>query len=609
MFTTCPLFAQVPIDSLTHIVQYDSLNLTTNGKAIVSLEYYQDIFYPESYGQCRDDLKKIIKETNDEKLESELNLIEAKLLSYHGDFLSSVGLTHNVLNFSLAINDTALIIRGYVLLSNLNNRQTTGNVNAHPELALEYAEKAVCFASAYDDSNITSLANQNAASVFCNIKQYQTAKCILESNLSIILQNLHGIDKDIALVYNHYLMGMVNKHSENYPQAKLYFMSSNSIAEAQCIRRVFLLSQYQLGVVSMQMQDFAKAEQFLLSSYDMSNFMSLSRKLPIIKSIQNLYEHKGDLTRAIIWSDTYMRINDAVYEKEKMRLYSDFQVRYQTNKKDKEITQLKLENEIISNRESVFKWWTLAGSFIILILGINLFYLFTKKIQTEKALLKKELLFSMLTHDLRSPLVGLKCLLPSVKSSIKVNNLNLGYELLNQAHENILKLYNLVENVFNDVKLKEKSNKTHFRKFDVNQEIHAIVQDFEHKIIQKNIKIKLDLCQPAETVGDRLLIQLVIRNILDNAVKYSFEDSEVHIACQKKDSNLIVKYTDFGIGIPNEKIANLFCHNCEISCGTSGEKGSGIGLSLCKRIMHLHKGDLIYRNENNSTNFYMIVPI
>ena len=121
-----------------------------------------------------------------------------------------------------------------------------------------------------------------------------------------------------------------------------------------------------------------------------------------------------------------------------------------------------------------------------------------------------------------------------------------------------------------------------------------INQQVEQRLFDKNIKLNLVLeCVEAKLkIDEGLLIQVVV-NLISNAVKFSYFDSEVKVRIFSEDSKLILTVQDSGIGFDKNQIEELFKKFTKRSrLGTASEGSTGIGLYLCKKIIERNKGRL-----------------
>ncbi|OXG06492.1 signal transduction histidine kinase [Flavobacterium araucananum] len=144
-----------------------------------------------------------------------------------------------------------------------------------------------------------------------------------------------------------------------------------------------------------------------------------------------------------------------------------------------------------------------------------------------------------------------------------------------------------------------------------NQEIRTILlpgilpfinEQVEQRLIDKNIKLSLslELEEAKLRIDEGLLIQVLV-NLVSNAIKFSYFDSEVKVRIYNEDSKLIITVADRGIGFDKNQIDELFKKFTKMSrLGTANESSTGIGLYLCKKIIEKNKGSLIATSEGKN---------
>jgi signal transduction histidine kinase/ligand-binding sensor domain-containing protein len=224
---------------------------------------------------------------------------------------------------------------------------------------------------------------------------------------------------------------------------------------------------------------------------------------------------------------------------------------------------------------------------------------------------KKDLIFSILSHDLRSPLTTLKGFL--------------GY-LISHAEEistEDLKRHaiNIKNSVTNSLDL---IDNTLFWSLSQMGNIHYTPTDFSltslleklrglYQLTADKKRIPLTFhCEDGVYVhGDENMVYVTLRNLVSNAIKFTAEGNPVSITCLQKDDYVEINVVDHGIGMSEEYLQKILSQDQPmLKKGTSNEKGTGLGLLLCKKFVELNKGELIIKSkENVGTTFTVILPL
>ncbi|WPO77425.1 HAMP domain-containing sensor histidine kinase [Flavobacterium sp. KACC 22761] len=132
--------------------------------------------------------------------------------------------------------------------------------------------------------------------------------------------------------------------------------------------------------------------------------------------------------------------------------------------------------------------------------------------------------------------------------------------------------------------------------------VHFINEQVEQRLLDKNItmNLSLEISEAELRIDEGLLIQVLV-NLISNAIKFSFFDSEIKVRIYNEDSKLAITVADKGVGFDKNQIEELFKKFTKMSrLGTANELSTGIGLYLCKKIIERHKGTLTASSEGKN---------
>jgi len=217
----------------------------------------------------------------------------------------------------------------------------------------------------------------------------------------------------------------------------------------------------------------------------------------------------------------------------------------------------------------------------------------------------KDKFFSIISHDLKNPLTSL---LSISESMLEVDVKSFEDEKLSgirKIHESIWQIHDLLENLLTWSRSQTgrlKFEPVHFnlsKLIEVNLNLHRIPAE------KKGIKLTSRYPEEIYAYGDRDMINMVIRNLLNNAVKFTSSDGTIDVEVKKDDSTLQVRIKDEGTGIPEEDLDKLFRIDIKFkTTGTAGEKGTGLGLILCKEFVTKNGGTMIVESELNKGSVF-----
>lgn len=228
----------------------------------------------------------------------------------------------------------------------------------------------------------------------------------------------------------------------------------------------------------------------------------------------------------------------------------------------------------------------------------------------ESLLETKDRLFSILAHDLRGTLEGVMTMAELLKGDVqreaKEESLIDGLSLMASTARSTNELLN---NQLNWFFMQMDTFKPNFVELDIRRCVKHAINIYMSMAVNKKIRFKLD-GQKSRVQGDWNMLCIVFRNLISNAIKFSYAGSKIDITIKNLNKSSVVSVRDQGIGIPDDIRSRLFDSDDSIlRPGTNQEQSSGLGLQLCKEIMLLHQGKItVESEEDKGTTFSVELP-
>lgn len=221
-----------------------------------------------------------------------------------------------------------------------------------------------------------------------------------------------------------------------------------------------------------------------------------------------------------------------------------------------------------------------------------------KNLELQVSNKKLKDLVTIVAHDLRTPMANLISYFEIFEDLGEKEKARAIYHIKNTSN----RMMNLIDNVLDLNKIEKSFFDVYCESVNPKDMIEALLFEVEFAAKEKNIN--LNIVMPKEDLicfCDKDRIHQVLSNLLMNAIKFSHKDSEIKFGIKKKENKLEFFVKDDGIGIDQNKIFSLL-ENPEnfTSLGTLGERGNGIGLSLCQQILKLHESTLELISEKKS---------
>ena len=217
-------------------------------------------------------------------------------------------------------------------------------------------------------------------------------------------------------------------------------------------------------------------------------------------------------------------------------------------------------------------------------------------------------LFSIVGHDLRGPIVSLRELvdftLESTSGKEYFSRFAPKLKLdLDHIHFTLDNLLNWGQSQMKGASIKSESIK-------IKEEFISISQFCEKTLAKKNVELKKELSNDLKVTCDRNHFNIIFRNLICNAIKFTHNNGTVRVNAEKKEDHIIISVKDNGIGMSKEVLNKVFNSTEHFSTfGTNNERGTGLGLKLCKEMVEKNRGTIYTESSINlGTTIYVLLP-
>lgn len=236
----------------------------------------------------------------------------------------------------------------------------------------------------------------------------------------------------------------------------------------------------------------------------------------------------------------------------------------------------------------------------------------SKTEELQRTIAGRDKLYSVIAHDLRSPMGSIKMVLnmlilnlPSEKIGAEM------YELLTMANQTTEDVFSLLDNLLKWTKSQISKLNVVYQDVDLVEVTDGVIEIFSMVASLKKIRIREMKPEKMMVNADIDMLKTVVRNLLSNAIKFSKENSEVLVKMEEVDGMAVVSVQDYGCGISEEGQKKLLHTDTHFSTfGTNNEEGSGLGLLLCKDFVVKNGGKLWFTSkEGEGSIFSFSIPV
>ena len=349
---------------------------------------------------------------------------------------------------------------------------------------------------------------------------------------------------------------------------------------------------------------FAAIEQGL-SRIHMNNTARM--QLKIYDRLIRYYEEKGAFRKAFDYLTERNSIQDSAFTAEKGDFMREMTVKYETDRKNDLIRQLAFENE----RERRVKMAYLAG-LVLLVLIVLLVIVLLRRISTQKKTLEevnatKDRLFSIIAHDLRSPMIALQGMGKLINHHLKNGNKEKLAQLGDKTGETLTRINHLLDNLLNWAVTNSDRISYNPMEQDVARLLDEALAIHKAAAEAKDIRLVADV-DAVKVWVDLNMAATVLRNVISNAIKYAPAGSTVTIGGAFDPNYYVVRIRDEGGGLP-QNVIDALQQTDDVLVSGGSRQGFGLGLRLAMHFAQKNCGRLSIRNEMKGALAEIYLPL
>lgn len=224
-----------------------------------------------------------------------------------------------------------------------------------------------------------------------------------------------------------------------------------------------------------------------------------------------------------------------------------------------------------------------------------------KNEELRKTIAGRDKMYSVIAHDLRSPMASMKMLLNTIMMSVEKDKIDPDiFDMLEMSNKTSEEVFSLLDNLLKWTKSQLGKLTVIPQKLDISGLADGVVEVMNSVAEVKHIKLIRTDHESFFVYVDIEMIKSILRNLISNAVKFSNPDLEIKVGIKAEDGKVIVSVTDSGKGIKKEDQHKLLKDSTHFTTyGTNSEEGSGLGLLLCRDFARKNGGELWFESEEN----------
>ena len=233
----------------------------------------------------------------------------------------------------------------------------------------------------------------------------------------------------------------------------------------------------------------------------------------------------------------------------------------------------------------------------------------TRKLQKEGKEVRFQFL-SVLSHELKSPVNAIEGYLRIMKDKQAGDEIDSYKMMIDRSLERLKGMRTLIMDLLDLTRLESGQKKRDIKPVDLVEIVRIAKDTIEPMAIQRNVRVNFDFDGSLYIPGARDEFEIILNNLISNAVKYNKEDGQVFISLERKNGNVVITVEDTGIGMTEDEISKLFQEFVRIkNMKTKNITGSGLGLSIVKKLVDLNRGEVkVESTPDQGTKFSVLLP-
>ncbi|WP_461642525.1 ATP-binding protein [Labilibaculum euxinus] len=497
------------------------------------------------------------------------------------------------------------------------------------EKSLNYYKKSLNIARKLNSNSSLYYCYNNIANILSIQNNFQEALSYYNKNLDV----LKDAPNKYKLAQTYHNIGSCFFEMRQYSMALEYLNQSLELKEKIGNKNLVISTLNSIGHVFYEQEAYTKALEYRQKALKLAiETKNIEYQKNCNHELFKIFAHLNMADTAIFYFSQYELLKNSIFSHENLKQIAEIQEKYESEKKETQITLLEKENKS--------KMWQRNSLIVLLILLLGyaifivrsyyrnkkthrLLQLQNERIQWHKTLLDqknealsdsnktKNRLFQIISHDLRSPLASVYNIAQLIKIFIQQRKYQLLEESCHDMEESINNVLSLTDNLLSWSL--NQSGKLPYKPaiLSLKPLLENNLRTYSSVAKQKNIHLQLLLEETVMVFADRQMLDTVIRNLINNSLKFTKPGGVIAIGLNQSDNFVELWIKDSGIGISEDQIAHLFEIDYSQSYnGTNGEKGNGLGLLLCKQFIEQNKGEIrVESTLNLGTTFRITIPV
>lgn len=424
---------------------------------------------------------------------------------------------------------------------------------------------------------------------------------------------------EVAAAPAYYNLGLDYIQKGDFEEGRKYMRKVLDMGIANGFDKAKYFGFFGMGIYYAELNQVKQAEYYYEKALEIAKLHKNPPNIGrVYEFLYNLYKKNGMSDKALKYYQLNHKIVDSLKLAENKAVIENLEARYQLAQKEKENKELRLKQT--RQRLTFF----IAGGVIIILIIVLVFLYVTlrskhrqnsllalqkeqidnkntqlkelndavleQKHQLEEVNRIKDSMFSIISHDLRSPLSSVYMLMRMIHQ--EGLDTERGLEMVKDLSREVNQALFLLNNLMTWANINTQAIHPYFEHFDFKGLMDDTLGFFSSDVDAKDIDIKVDIPENVKLWADLSMTQAVIQNLLSNAIKFSYQGDEINIGAKIEGDKAHITFEDHGQGIDEARVEEIFNAGVRLRKGTQGERGGGLGLNISKVYVEAMDGKI-----------------
>ncbi len=481
----------------------------------------------------------------------------------------------------------------------------------NPSVALEYYERGYPFAVLTSDTIEMVYTRTVQGQAYGDLDQFDLAREYFVKAIDLG----RALGDSFSLGYVFSTIGSMEIAAGNIEAAKPALQKSLQISQRYNDVSAIVSQSTALADIFLKQGQLDSSNFYLQIAEDLTQSTGgLAARPGIAELLARIAEANGDYPAALAHQRRYQSYQDSLFAVQSQQSLRSAQVRQNVADYRAATEAAKRESSLLAQRNQLYL--ALAGALLLLLLIGSFLFL---KLRSARRQLSdqnqqltdlnatKDRFFGIIAHDLRNPIVALQSADMQIDHYASHNDISNVKEIAAQVGTTSRNLGRLLDNLLNWALSQQGVLPYRPETINISEITDEVTELFLTATMAKKINLAVDVRSTDTVFADRNSLHAILRNLVGNAIKFTPRGGRIHISTINKKGQLHLIIKDDGIGISDDKAAEIFKPTMGTSYGTDGEKGTGLGLTLVNELTVLNKGSISFNSASGKGSTFTVV--